>query len=183
MKELVEEFTISVFTENLPGLTQRVVSTFTRRHINILSLTTSKSSMKGIHRFTIVVELPEERVRKVVASLDRQVDVVKAFYYHIDEVIQQEVALYKVPTKSFLKSNVVEKLVRKHNARIMRIEADFIIIEKTGHQAETESLLEELREYGLLEFARSGLVALPNYLEPLNNYLNSIDRIEIINQN
>ena len=74
-------FTITVFTENKTGLLTRVVSIFTRRHINIESLTTSRSSLEGIHRFTIVVLVEEEMVKKLVAQLEKQVDVLKAFYY------------------------------------------------------------------------------------------------------
>ena len=68
-----KEFTISVFTENKTGLLTRVVAVFTRRHINIDSLTTSQSSMEGIHRFTIVVKVTEEQVKKLIAQLDKQV--------------------------------------------------------------------------------------------------------------
>ena len=99
----MKEFTITVFSENKTGLISRIVSIFTRRHINIESLTTSKAATKGIHRFTIVVNLEEEQVRKLVAQIDKQVDVIKAFYYDETEIIHQEVALYKVPTQAFSK--------------------------------------------------------------------------------
>nr|HQU53560.1 acetolactate synthase small subunit [Saprospiraceae bacterium] len=83
-------FTITVFTENKTGLLTRVVSIFTRRHINIESLTTSRSSLEGIHRFTIVVLVEEEMVKKLVAQLEKQVDVLKAFYYRDSEIVHQE---------------------------------------------------------------------------------------------
>lgn len=169
-----KEFTISVFTENKTGLITRVVSVFTRRHINIDSLTTSQSSMEGIHRFTIVVHVTEEQVRKLVAQLDKQVDVLKAFYYHPDEVVYQEIALYKIPTQVFADGTNMEKLIRSHNARILDIEPQYIIVEKTGHQAETEALLNDLRNHGIYEFVRSGRVAIVKPMEQLNTYLKSI---------
>jgi acetolactate synthase-1/3 small subunit len=64
-----KEYTLTVFTENQTGLLSRVVSIFTRRHVNIESLTTSKSSMPDIHRFTIVVHVSEDMVQKLVAQL------------------------------------------------------------------------------------------------------------------
>lgn len=169
-----KEFTISVFTENKTGLITRVVSIFTRRHINIESLTTSKSSMEEIHRFTIVVQVDEETVRKLVAQLDKQVDVLKAFYYDTSEIVYQEVALYKVPTEVFANSGKIEKLIRLHNARILDIEPAFTVIEKTGHQEETEALLNELRKVGIYEFVRSGRVAIVKPMEQLNKYLKSL---------
>lgn len=171
----MKEFTITVFSENKTGLTSRIVSVFTRRHINIESLTTSKASIKGIHRFTIVVNLEEEQVRKLVAQIDKQVDVIKAFYYNETEIIHQEIALYKVPTSAFTNGNSLEKLIRKHNARILEIEPEFTVIEKTGHSAETEALLHELEKIGIYEFVRSGRIAIVKPMEMLNTYLKSIE--------
>jgi len=169
----MKEFTIAVFTENKTGLMTRVVSIFTRRHLNIESLTTSKSSMEGIHRFTIVVKSTEEIVKKVVAQIDKQIDVLKAFYYDTDQIVYQEVALYKVPTEAFADGDKVESLIRSHNARILSIESEYIVIEKTGHQEDTDALLEELKKIGIYEFVRSGRVAIVKPMEQLNTYLNS----------
>ncbi len=170
-----QEFTITVFTENETGLLMRVVSVFTRRHINIESLTVSKSSMNGIFRFTIVVLVEEDRVSNLVAQLEKQVDVVKAFYYRSEEVIYTEIALYKVPHNIFTNGYNVEKLIRAHNARILEIEEEYIVIEKTGHQEETEALLKELEPLGIYEFVRSGRVAIVKPMERLNKYLKSLE--------
>ena len=172
---MTKEYTLTVFSENQTGLMSRVVSVFTRRHINIESLTTSKSSMSGIHRFTIVVHVTEDMVIKLVAQLEKQVDVVKAFYYENEEIVYQEIALYKVPTSIFINNTHVEQMIRRHNARILEIDAEYIVIEKTGHQFETEALLEELKPVGIYEFVRSGRVTIIRPMERLNNYLKSLE--------
>jgi acetolactate synthase-1/3 small subunit len=172
---MTKEYTLTVFSENQTGLMSRVVSVFTRRHINIESLTTSKSSIQGIHRYTIVVHVSEDMVVKLVAQLEKQVDVVKAFYYENDEIVYQEIALYKVPTSVFINNTRVEQMIRRHNARVLEIEAEYIVIEKTGHQFETEALLEELKSVGVYEFVRSGRVAIVRPMERLNNYLKSLE--------
>ena len=169
------EFTLTVFSENVTGLMARVITTITRRHMNIESLTVSESSMPNIHRFTIVIKETEEAIRKLVAQIDKQVDVLKAFYYKNSEIVHQEIALYKIPTSAFYKGSEVEKLVRTHNARILSIEADYIVIEKTGHQKETDALLKELKKIGIYEFVRSGRVAIVKPMERLNNYLKSLE--------
>lgn len=170
-----KKYTITVFTENETGLLSRVVSVFTRRHISISSLTTSRSSMPKIHRFTIVVKVSEDMVVKLVAQLEKQVDVLKAFYYEETEIVYQEIALYKVPTHVFSNSDKVEHLVRRHNARVLVIEPEYIVIEKTGHEYETEALLKELQEIGIYEFVRSGRVAIVKPMERLNRYLKSLE--------
>lgn len=170
-----KEFTISLFTENKAGILNRVVSVFTRRYINIESLNTSESSMKGIFRFTIVVNVSEVQVKKIVAQLEKQVEVLKAFYYQKEEMIFQELALYKVPTRVFASGERVEKLIRSHNARILSIEPEYIVIEKTGHSEETEALLRDLEQIGIYEFVRSGRVAVTKPMEQLNQYLKSLE--------
>jgi acetolactate synthase-1/3 small subunit len=171
----IKQYTISVFTENKAGLLMRVVMVFTRRHINIESLTTSQSSIDGIFRFTIVVNVTEESVKKLVQQLDKQVDVLKAFYYEDEQIINQEIALYKVPIQAYQDPGTMILLMRKHHARILTVEKEFVVIEKTGLESETEALLDELRQYGIYEFVRSGRVAVAKPMEQLNNYLKSME--------
>ena len=177
----MQEFTITAFTEHQTGIMQRVVSIFTRRHINIDSVSVSKSSMSGIHRFTIVVHVTEEMVKKLVAQIEKQIDVVKAFYDTQDDIVYQELALYKVPTAAFTNSDKVETLIRAYNARVLSIEPEYIVVEKTGHQHETEALLEEFKKIGIYEFARSGRVAINKPMERLNKYLQSLEMEEGMN--
>lgn len=173
MKE--EEFTITVYSENVTGILLRVVGIFTRRHISIITLTVSESSIKGIHRMTVVIKVTEDQVQKVVAQCDKQVDILKAFYYKENEIIHQEIALYKVPTSAFTGGNSLEKLIRSHNARILEVEKEFVVIEKTGHESETQALLRDLEKIGIFEFVRSGRIAIVKQMEMLNTYLRSLE--------
>ncbi len=172
-----KEFTISVFTEHKAGLLNRVVSVFTRRYINIESLNSSESSKPDIYRFTIVVTIPETEVRKIVAQLEKQVDVIKAFYYRHEEIIYQELALYKIPTFVFASGEKIERLIRSHNARILSIEPEYIVVEKTGHSEETQALLRDLEQVGIYEFVRSGRVAVPKAMEPLKEHLAAVEAL------
>jgi len=172
----VREYTISLFSENKTGLLSRIVGVFTRRKINIESLNTSESSMPGIFRFTIVVNVTEGKVEHLVKQLEKQIDVMKAFYYLIDEIVYQEIALYKVPTKMIMEGQKIEQLIRKHNARILDIEPEYTVIEKTGHQQETDALLRDLEKYEVYEFVRSGRVAITRPMEQLNKYLETLEQ-------
>ena len=171
----IKQYTLSVFTENKAGLLMRVVMVFTRRHINVESLTTSQSSMDGVFRFTIVVNVTEEQVKKLVQQLDKQVDVLKAFYYEDEDIINQEIALYKVPIAAYQDPGKMILLMRKHSARILTVEKEFVVIEKSGLESETQALLDELRQYGIYEFVRSGRIAVAKPMEQLNNYLKSME--------
>lgn len=169
-----KEFTLSIFTEDKIGLMSRVVAIFTRRHLNINSINASESSMKGIYRFTIVLSVTENMVQKLVGQLDKQIDVIKAFYYETKDVVYQELALYKIPTHLFSNGQEVEKLIRSYNARILSIEPEYIVVEKTGHEHEIKALLKEFEKIGIYEFVRSGRVAITKPMEQLNTYLKSL---------
>ncbi len=123
-----KQYTIIAFSENHIGLLNRITIIFTRRHINIESLTVSPSEVKGIHRFTIVINSDADQVEKVVRQIEKQVEVLRAFYYLDDEVIHQEIALYKIRLESFAKLQGVEELIRNTNARILTIEPEYIVM-------------------------------------------------------
>jgi acetolactate synthase-1/3 small subunit len=172
---MAKEYTLSVFTEDQIGLLNRVSIIFTRRHINIESITASESEVKGVHRYTIVVNESEDLVIKVVAQLDKQVAIVKAFYHETSEIVYQEIALFKVATSILAAGGVAEKIVRKHHARVLSFETDYTIIEKTGHKEETQELFDELEPYGILEFVRSGRVAITKPMKEFKDYLAEIE--------
>lgn len=170
-----KEFTISVFTENKIGLLHRITVIFTRRHINIDSMTVSESEVKGVSRFTIVVHCSLELIKKIHKQLEKQIGVLKAFYFLEEEIVYQEIALYKVPTIAFAHGNDVENLIRKHNAHILTVEPEYIIIEKAGHKDETQDLFNKLVPYGILQFARSGRVAVSKQIKELTSYLRELE--------
>ena len=162
-----KEYIITVFSENKVGLLSQITTVFTCRDINIESLTTSESSIPGIHKFTIVVITDPEKIEKLVKQIEKKIDVLKAFVFTPDEVVQQEIALYKVT-----RSNSVEKLVRDHHVRILEICDDYIVLEKTGHKEDTQSLFELLQPHGVQLFVRSGQIAIiKSKRELLNEYL------------
>ena len=155
-----QEFTITVYTENHIGLLVRIATMFSRRKINIESLNTSPSEAEGIHRFTIVINEFEEVVRKLARQIEKQVEVLKAYYNTNDEIVWQELALYKVSTDEIAEKVQVERLLREHGARAVVIRKDYIVFETSGHREETDKLVEVLAPYGLIEFVRSARVAI-----------------------
>ncbi|TXI84697.1 MAG: acetolactate synthase small subunit [Crocinitomicaceae bacterium] len=170
-----KSFNLSVFTENRIGILNRITIIFTRRHLNIESITASESEVKGVYRYTIVVKTDEEQVKKVVGQIEKQVDVLKAFYHTDEDVVHQEIALYKIPTKAFLKGET-ESVIRAHNARILAVEEAFIIIEKTGQPMELDQLFEDLDQFNVLEVVRSGRVAISKPMKTLKTYLHELEQ-------
>jgi acetolactate synthase-1/3 small subunit len=155
-----QDYTITVYTENQIGLLNRIAILFSRRKINIDSLNTSPSEVESVHRFTIVIHEMEEVVRKLCRQIEKQVDVLKAYYNVADEIVWQELALYKVPTDVIAEQVKVERLLSQYGAKAVVIRKDYTVFEVTGHREETDNLIKVLEPYGLIEFVRSARVAI-----------------------
>jgi acetolactate synthase-1/3 small subunit len=155
-----QEYTITVYTENQIGLLNRIAIIFSRRKINIESLNTSPSEIDSVHRFTIVINETEDVVRKLCRQIEKQVEVLKAYYNTNDELVWQEMAMYKVPTEVIAEKVIVERLLREFGARAVAIRKDYIVFETSGHREEIEGLIKALEPFGLIEFVRSARVAI-----------------------
>ena len=166
-----KEFIITVFSENKVGLLSQITTVFTHRNVNIESLTVSESAIIGVHKYTIMVRNDEEKVANLVKQIEKKVDVLKAFCYTPNEVVLQQIALYKVE-----RSRNVEELVRRHNVRILDIHDEYIVLEKTGHKEEIDELYKMLSPYGLYQFVCSGPVAIiKSRRELMDEYMNYVE--------
>ena len=178
-KKESKEYTLSVLTENKAGLLNHITIIFNRRKINIDSLNVSTTEVKGVSRFTIVVKSNKEKIIKILNQINKLIDVLGAFLYEEDETYYQEIALYKLSTKIFLKGDNVEKIVRKNGAKILIIEEDHTIIQKTGTKSETQKLYNELEKFGsILEFVRSGRVAVSKSKRKTKNFIKELEKIQ-----
>ncbi|EOR92525.1 MULTISPECIES: acetolactate synthase small subunit [Arcticibacter] len=173
-----QEYNITVYTENQIGLLGRIAIIFTRRKINIESLNTSPSEIESIHRFNIVITETEDVVRKVTRQIEKQVEVLKVYYNTNEDIIWQEMALYKVPTDIIAEKALVERLLRENGARAVVIRKDYTVFETTGHRSETDALIIALQPFGLIEFVRSARISIIKDSDGFNRKLREFERIE-----
>ncbi len=80
-----------------------------------------------------------------------------------------------ISTNGLMSGNTIENLVRAKNARILEVSPEYIVIEKTGHKTEINEILAQLEPYGVLQFVRSGRVAITKQVKELNSYLKEMD--------
>jgi len=168
-------YTLSVFTEDKIGLLNRVTIIFTRRHINIESITASESEVKGIYRYTIVITVSQEQVEKLVGQIEKQVEVLKAFYHINNDILSREMALYKVSAEALKENELFTRIVNENHAKILSIAPEYIVIEKTGDEREILHLFNDLEKFGILEFVRSGRVAITKPMKTLNTFLKEVE--------
>ena len=171
MSDLNNTYTISIYTENNIGLLNRISAIFLKRHINIESLTTSQSEIENIFRFIIVVNITESRIQRIIKQIEKQIEVIAAFYHSNQDTIFLETALYKVKSKSLFNEKNIQKIIKNSQANIVTVSPDYFVIEKTGWREDTERLYQDLEPYGLLQFVRSGRISVSKEPMKISNIL------------
>jgi acetolactate synthase-1/3 small subunit len=152
-------YTISIYTENNIGLLNRISAIFQRRRINIESLNISVSEIEGVSRFTILVNMTVVNVKKILGQIEKQVEVIKAYYHEDDETIFQESCLFKIKSDLLFEERQIQNIIKESNARIVTVNKAFFVLEKSGRRSEIELLNRELSVFGIMQFVRSARIA------------------------
>ena len=172
----VKKYTISVYSENNVGLLNRISAIFLKRHINLDSFSSSESEIKDVYRFVIVVKVDTNKINNLVKQIEKQVDVIKAFYHTDEETIFQESALYKVKSNSLFEERKIQNIIKQSQASIVTVSPKFFVIELTGFREETEKLYNDLKPLGLLQFVRSGRISVTKEKMGISEILNTFKK-------
>ena len=152
-------YTISVYTENNIGLLNRISAIFQRRHVNIESLNTSPSEIEGVSKFTIVVRMTEVNIKKIIGQIEKQVEVIKAYYHNDDETIYQISGLFKIKSELLFEEPQIQNIIKESYARIVTVNTKFFVLEKSGRKEELVDLHQKLSVFGIMQYTRSGRIA------------------------
>jgi len=167
----LNKYTISIYTEDNVGLLNRIYAIFLKRHINIISITSSESEISNIFRFIIVVQVDFIQIKKLVKQIEKQIEVIAAFYHTDDETIFLETALYKVKSESLFEERQIQNIIKESRANMVTVKPEYFVIEKTGWREETEDLYQKLKPYGLLQFVRSGRISVSKKSMEISKFL------------
>ncbi|WP_298237477.1 acetolactate synthase small subunit [uncultured Algibacter sp.] len=159
MNEEIKSLTISVYTENNIGLLNRISAIFQRRHINIESLTTSQSEIDGVNRFVIVVNVTETNAIKIVKQIEKQVETIKAYCHTDEETIFTESCMFKIKSDLLFDEPQIQNIIKESDSNIVTVNKEFFVLEKSGRRNEIESLRRDLNVFGIMQFVRSGRIA------------------------
>ena len=166
-------YTISIYTENNIGLLNRISAIFQRRHINIESINTSVSEIEGVSRFTILVSMTEDQIKKILGQIEKQVEVIKAYYHNEEDTIYQESCLFKIKSDLLFEECQIQNIIKESNARIVTVNKEFFVLEKSGRRSELEVLHRELSAFGIMQFVRSGRIAITKDKLKITEMLNA----------
>lgn len=154
-----ERFTISALAENVPGVLQRLSIIFTRRKINIESLTVSESHKTGVSRFTFVVKSDRETIDKVLAQMRKVVELHDVTGRSDSDLIYKEIAFFRVRAQSGTARSELDDLAIEQGLVVNGRDFRSYVIEKVGTEDEIDQLARDLAPYGIEELVRSGRIA------------------------
>ncbi len=151
--------TLVLTVENRPGALARVVGLFSARGINIESLTVARTEDPTLSHMTIVVDLEDAALEKLLKLLDRLVDVVTVKAVHEREAVERELLLVKVRHEPGQKLELLKE-AEIFRARVVDVSPQSYTLELTGDEEKLEAFLRVFEKYGILELVRSGKVAM-----------------------
>ena len=173
MTNKLKQYTISVYTENNIGLLNRISAIFQRRHINIESMNISESEIEGVSRFTILVNMTENNVKKIIGQIEKQIEVIKAFYHTDEETIYLESCMFKIKSDLLFEERQIQNIIKESDSRIITVNREFFVLEKSGRRHEIEMLHRALKAFGVMQFVRSGRIAVTKDEMKISKILNA----------
>jgi acetolactate synthase-1/3 small subunit len=162
----IKQHIVSALVENRAGTLSRVSGLFSRRGFNIDSLTVGETEDPSVSRMTIAVTGEERVLDQIVKQLSKLVDVIAVRVLDSASCLRREIMLVKIGVDEKNRPAVLE-IAGIFRARVVDVSQTTITIEATGNLEKLNGLLILLRPYGILELARTGMVALergPNVL-------------------
>ncbi|GHV72595.1 acetolactate synthase small subunit [Spirochaetia bacterium] len=160
----MSQHVVSALVENRAGTLSRVSGLFSRRGFNIDSLTVGETENPLVSRMTIAVNGEESdhssrALEQIVKQLEKLVDVIAVRELDDSSCLRREIMLIKIGADEKSRAAVLE-IINIFRSRVIDISPETITIEATGSRDKLDGLLLLLRPYGILETARTGLVAL-----------------------
>lgn len=172
----IKTYNISIYGENNLGLLNRISTLFVKRHINIESLTVSASEIENVSRFVIVVNMTEVSVKKIIGQIEKQIEVIKAFYHTDNEIIFTQTAMFKFHSDLLFDEPQIQNIIKENNLNIVTVNKTFFVVEKAGRQKEIDALYEKFKPFGIAQFVLSGKIAISKEAMNIRQILNDFNK-------
>lgn len=156
----IKRYTICILVENLPGIISQISRLFSRKGYNIESIVSGLTERPGICRVSIEILANELMVEQIAAQCRKILPVKAVKIFDEDTCIRREIALIKVSANDRASRSEIIQLVNIFRAQILDAAKDSLIIWTFGTETKNAALIELLNDYGILEIAKTGTIAI-----------------------
>lgn len=150
---------LSLLVDNTSGVLSRVAGLFSRRGYNIESLTVGETADPRYSRMTVVAEGDEQILEQITKQLAKLVDVVDIKVLEPDTSVSRELILVKIRVEGEQRQSVIT-MADVFRGKVVDVGSDSLIIELTGQQSKLDAFIRLLKDYEILELARTGITGL-----------------------
>ena len=163
----MEKYLLAVLADNKPGVLTHISGLISRRAFNIESISAGYTEEDDVTRINIVVSVSSaNELNQVVNQLSKLIDIIKIVNLSEFESIQRELVLIKVRATKSTRSSIMD-VVNIFRAHIVDVGSENVVVELTGNAKKIEALCDLLEEYGIIEIARTGAIALSRGATPV----------------
>ena len=113
-------------------------------------------------------------MKKIIGQIEKQVEVIKAFYHTDEETVYQESCLFKLSTDLLTNNDDIQTIINQSKSRVINVNKNFFVLEKSGSKEEVEELYHILDKHGIKQFVRSGRIAITKEEMPVSKLLQLI---------
>lgn len=150
---------LSVFVRNQYGVLARISSMFRRRGFNIDTLTVGVTEDPDYSRMTVTFEGDDAVKNQIIRQLDKMPDVVRISELHKGDSVSRELVLIKVKNAKDTRQDIMS-VIDIFRAKVVDYGTDAMTIEITGETSKIDAFVELVKEFGIIEICRTGMVAL-----------------------
>lgn len=162
--------TVSIITNDHPGVLVRIALVFARRGYNIESLAVSPGAREGFARMTITSRGDAKNTDQILKQLQKLIDVVYVTDHRDKAPIEVEIALIKLRTPRDGRTELL-RIAENFESQVMDDEDETVMLRITGTSAELDQCVAAMRPYGVEELIRSGKIVMDSGVSTFSDLL------------
>ena len=152
---------LAILSDNKPGVLTHIAGLISRKAINIESLTVGYTEEPDVSRFNIVISIEDDKeLKQTISQLAKLIDVIKVVNLDDAPFISYELAMIKVQSPTPQTREELTNIAQLFNAKIVDVQRRSLVLRLTGREDHIEALLEMLKDYDIIEIARTGQISL-----------------------
>lgn len=159
--------TLSVLVENKFGVLARIAGMFSGRGFNIDTLNVGPTMDPNTSHLTIVVRGDDAVLEQVTKQLNKLVDVISIQDFRDNEFVDRELVLMRVKVESPAARSEVMQICDIFRGKIVDVQHKNLLIEITGHEAKINKFIRLMQNFGIIDLARTGKVAMSRLEEKI----------------
>ena len=153
-------YTLSILVRDIPGVLSQVARLFSRKGYNIESIVSGSTDRPGVTRITIVVHGDEVMITQLAAQCRKLIPVLAVKLLDDSTSIQREFSLIKVQAADRNARDEVIQMANIFRAKIIDVSKETLTVAIFGEREKTSALTKLLEDYGILEIAKTGTIAI-----------------------